>query len=161
MKIVRIVQVSLILLFGVLCFTIGIGRAPRGSSSASMLVSEADQAGVYFRFNVYPRGGYYYYNRPYRYYYRRSEVNITVKQDQSSGERIRDLYLDDRRIPLNSPTARGYRGSFFFQLNPGSHIIEWTYVDPDGEQRQVYRQFNVGYGQRLNFFISGDQFYQR
>lgn len=158
MKVVRFVQVGLILLFGVLCFTKG---APLGSTAESMLGNEPDQAGVYFRFNVNPRGGYYYYNQPYRYYYRRSEVNITVKQDQSSGEEIRDLYLDNRKISLNLPTARGYRGSFFFQLNPGSHIIEWTYVSPSGGKRQVYRQFNIEYGQRLDFFISGDHFYQR
>lgn len=178
MKICRIIQTSLLVLIGaVLVF-----KGPSNfKDSNEVWALNKDAIGLfggqpryyehssraYFRFYVSPRRDYYYYGRPYYYYYNdryysyRSEVYLTVREDPKTGERVRDVHIDNYKVNLNPPTQRGSRGTFTYRLSQGNHLIEWSVEGPHGKVQDFQRQFYVdGYGRSVNLVIDGDEFYR-
>ena len=177
MKTVRVIQISLIVLVGILfIFKGSISSEERemvwadSFNKKGILFFQPRQymhnSKVYFRFYISPYRGYYY-SRPYYYYYPyrtysdRIEVYITVREDHSSGEKVGDVYIDNYQLNLNPSSPRGNRGTFSYRLRPGSHLIEWSVKMPHGRAKQYQRQFYVDtYNRSVNLLIDGDEFYQ-
>lgn len=177
MKICRTIQISLLVLIGAVLVFKGPSNF-KDSNEVWALNKEATglfkgqpryyehSSRAYFRFYVSP-GRRYYYGRPYyyynydRYYNYRSEVYLTVREDPKSGERVRNVHIDNYRVNLNPPSKRGNRGTFTYRLRQGSHLIEWSLEKPHGKVEDFQRQFYVDGNRRsVNLVIDGDEFYR-
>ena len=163
MKSCRYLQIALILLFGSILFVTGPSKV---QSPEKLWAGQTSAWGYpyyyyrphYYRHNYNPYFRYYMYPRTYY----RLEITITVREDASRGEKITVVYVDGNRLNLTRPSPKGNRGTYYYRIGAGNHMIEWTVEDSNGKTQDFSRKFYINPSDRsVNILIDGDEFYRQ
>jgi len=87
-------------------------------------------------------------------------IELTIQVNESpTKEKVTSVYIDGNKLQIDQPDNRGNKGTYFYKVRPGTHLIEWRL---GGDSKKYSQKIYVDHkDQSIDLIIDGDNFYRK